>query len=131
MNRRFIPIAALALAALALAACGSSSNEATTTASHTATAPADTAASGTLTGTVGPGFTISMDQTSVPAGTYTLEVDDQANAHNFHLTGEGVDVSTTVPEIAKKTFQITLVAGTYAFVCDPHATSMKGELIVT
>ena len=145
MNRRFIPIAALALAALALAACGSSSNEATTTASataavdttvataatDTATAPADTAASGTLTGTVGPGFTISMDQTSVPAGTYTLEVDDQANAHNFHLTGEGVDVSTTVPEIAKKTFQITLVAGTYAFVCDPHATSMKGELIVT
>ena len=125
MNRRFITIAALGLAALALAACGSSDDDATTAdtaaapaASDTAAAPAtsdtaaaptdsaatDTAAAGgqTLTGTVGPGFTITMDQTSVPAGTYTLEVDDQSDQHNFHLTGEGVDVSTTVPEIAQE-----------------------------
>ncbi len=140
MSRRYITIAALGLAALALAACGSSNDSATTAdtaaapaASDTAAAPADTAAAGgqTLTGTVGPGFTITMDQTSVPAGTYTLVVDDQADVHNFHLTGEGVDVSTTVPEVAKKTFEITLVAGTYKFVCDPHAQQMKGELTVT
>ena len=101
--------------------------------SDTTAAPADTAAAGgqTLTGTVGPGFTITMDQTSVPAGTYTLEVDDQSDQHNFHLTGEGVDVTTTVPEIAKKSFEVTLVAGTYNFVCDPHAQQMKGELTVT
>ncbi len=72
-----------------------------------------------------------MDQTSVPAGTYTLEVDDKSAEHNFHLTGEGVDVTTTVPEIAKQSFEVTLVAGTYAFVCDPHAQGMKGELTVT
>jgi plastocyanin len=151
MNRRFITIAALGLAALALAACGGSDDDATTAdtaaapaasdtaaapaASDTAAAPAatDTAAAGgqTLTGTVGPDFTITMDQTSVPAGTYTLEVDDKSAEHNFHLTGEGVDVTTTVPEIAKQSFEVTLVAGTYAFVCDPHAQGMKGELTVT
>lgn len=140
MNRRFITIAALGLAALALAACGGSGNKATTSdttaapaATDTAAAPADTAAAGgqTLTGTVGPGFTITMDQTSVPAGTYTLEVDDQADNHNFHLTGDGVDVKTEVPDIGKKSFEVTLVAGTYTFVCDPHAQQMKGELTVT
>lgn len=145
MRRRYITIAALGLAALALAACGGSNNAATTAgttaapvASDTAPAPSDPAATGTaaaggqtLTGTVGPGYTITMDQTSVPAGTYTLEVDDQSDEHNFHLTGDGVDVTTTVPEIAKQTFQVTLVAGTYAFVCDPHAQTMKGELTVT
>jgi plastocyanin len=155
MNRRFISIAALGLAALALAACGSSDDDATTAdtaaapaasdtaaapaTSDTAAAPAETAATDTaaaaggqvLTGTVGPGFTITMDQTSVPAGTYTLELDDQSAEHNFHLTGEGVDVTTTVPEIAKQSFEVTLVAGTYNFVCDPHAQGMKGELTVT
>ncbi len=156
MNRRFISIAALGLAALALAACGGSDDDdaATTAApaasdtaaapatsdttaapatSDTAAAPTDTAAAGgqTLTGVVGPDFTISMDQTSVPAGTYTLEIDDKSDAHNFHMTGEGVDVTTTVPEIAKQTFEVTLVAGTYAFICDPHAEGMKGELTVT
>ena len=42
-----------------------------------------------LTGTVGPGFDISMKETSAgaKAGTYTLTVDDQAPYHNFHLTG--------------------------------------------
>jgi plastocyanin len=150
VTRRFISIAALALGALALAACGGSSNDNTTTAApaasdtaaatDTSAAPTDsaaatdtaTAAGGqTLTATVGPGFTISMDQTNVAPGTYTLEVDDQADSHNFHLTGDGVDVSTTVPEVGKKTFQVTLVPGTYAFVCDPHAANMKGELTVT
>jgi plastocyanin len=134
MTRRFITIAVAAIAALALAACGSSSNNDTSTAAAPAasdTAAAGGAAGGTLTGTVGPGFTITMDKTSVPAGTYTLTVDDQADIHNFHLTGAGVDVSTTVPETGKKTFQITLTAGTYKFQCDPHASQMNGTLTVT
>ena len=40
-------------------------------------------------------------------------------------------MTTTVPEVAKQTFEVTLVAGTYNFVCDPHAQQMKGELTVT
>ena len=133
MIRRFITIAAAALAALALAACGSSSSNDTSSAA--APPASDTAAAGaaggTLTGTVGPGFTISMDKTTVPAGKYTLTVDDQADVHNFHLTGAGVDVSTTEPETGAKTFDITLTAGTYKFQCDPHAAQMNGTLTVT
>jgi plastocyanin len=124
MTRRFITIAAASLAALALAACGSSSS------SNSSTAAAG-GATGTLTGSVGPGFVISLDKTTVPAGKYTLTVNDQANVHNFHFTGAGVDVSTTVPEVGTKTFQVTLTAGTYKFQCDPHAAKMNGTLTVT
>ena len=50
----------------------------------------------TLNGSVGPGFDISLDGTDgITAGDYTLVVNDQSSAHNFHLTGPGgVDVST-------------------------------------
>jgi len=72
-----------------------------------------------------------MDKTSVPAGTYTLTVDDQSNGHNFHLTGDGVDVKTDVAAVGKQTFQVTLKPGTYRFQCDPHASSMNGTLTVT
>ena len=65
--------------------------------SQTTTATTDTtatsgSASGTLTGSVGPGFDISMGQSTVAAGTYALTVDDQSSSHDFHLTGDGVDV---------------------------------------
>lgn len=63
-------------------------------------------------------------------GTYTLEVDDQTEIHNFHLTGEGVDVETGVSETGKKTFTITLQAGEYRYVCDPHP-NMQGTLTVS
>ena len=45
------------------------------------------ARSATLTGSVGPGFEISMVKTRPRRGTYTLTVDDKASDHNFHLTG--------------------------------------------
>ncbi len=52
--------------------------------------------SGTLVGTVGPGFTITLTKagkkvTTLPAGTYTIKVQDKSNIHNFHLTGPGVN----------------------------------------
>jgi plastocyanin len=125
---RLIPAAALAAAALALAGCGGSNESSPET-----TATEDTTESsggGTLAGSVGPGFEISLNQTSVAAGSYTLTVDDQATSHNFHLTGPGVDVTTDVGETGSKSFDVTLEAGTYTFVCDPHASSMKGTLTV-
>ena len=36
--------------------------------------------------------------TTLKPGTYTLDVDDQADSHNFHLTGPGVDVTTEVAD---------------------------------
>jgi len=42
-----------------------------------------------LTGTVGPGFTISISKKSVKAGTYVITINDRASIHDFHLTGPG------------------------------------------
>ena len=124
--RRTIQLAALIGAVLAVAGCGGSSSK-----SSSSSAASAAGGGSALSGSVGPGFTISMDKTSVPAGSYTLTVDDQSSAHNFHLTGDGVDVKTEVAETGTKTFQITLKPGTYHFQCDPHASAMNGTLTVT
>lgn len=63
----------------------------------------------------------------VAAGSYTLVVDDPAQIHNFHLTGEGVDIATEVSGTGKKTFEVTFSAGEYGYTCDPHP-SMNGTV---
>ena len=35
---------------------------------------------------------------------------------------------TTVPFVGTKKVTVTLKKGTYTFVCDPHASSMKGTV---
>jgi plastocyanin len=86
-----------------------------------------------LKGTVGPGFTISMTKQSTAAGTYTITINDQGTIHNFHLTGPGVNKATSVSGTGTTVWRnIVLKKGkTYRFVCDPHASSMKGTLKVT
>lgn len=88
------------------------------------------AATPTFKGTVGPGFTITMASKPTRAGKIRLVVSDKSSIHNFHLTGPGVNVKTGVSSTGSKTFTITLKKGTYKFVCDPHATSMKGSFTV-
>jgi plastocyanin len=85
----------------------------------------------TLTGTDGPGFTISMSKKSVTHGAYTITVKDKSNIHNFHLTGPGLNKKTSVSMVGTATWKVTLKKGTYKFVCDPHKTIMKGTLKVT
>jgi plastocyanin len=80
-------------------------------------------------GTVGPGFTITMASKPSKAGLVKIVVADKSNAHNFHLTGPGVNVKTSVPTIGTKTFTVNLKKGTYKFVCDPHPF-MKGSFTV-
>ena len=87
------------------------------------------AATPKITGTVGPGFTISMKKPT-KAGKYTLVVSDKSSIHNFHLKGKGVNVKTSVPATGSKTFKITLAKGKYSFLCDPHPTSMKGSFTI-
>jgi plastocyanin len=126
MTRR----AALArpLLLLALAGCGSDGEEAADTGAAT------TAAGGgsTLNGSVGPGFDISLEGTDgLAAGDYTITVDDRSSSHNFHLTGPGgVDVSTDVGAEGEESFEVTLEPGEYTFVCDPHASQMRGTFTV-
>jgi len=123
----------VALAALALAGCGGSSSN-----SSESTTPTTTAASGgkTLDATVGPGFTITLDQngksvSTLAQGTYTINVDDKSVIHNFHLTGPGVDKATDVGGTGTETWTVDLEAGSYHFQCDPHASSMNGSFTVS
>jgi plastocyanin len=67
---------------------------------------------------------------SIPAGDYTIEVDDPSAIHNFHLTGGSVDETTSVPEQEQATFEVTLEPGEYTYVCDPHPP-MTGSFTVT
>jgi hypothetical protein len=120
----------LVLLGLGVAGCGGDDTEG----SETTQAATDASGSGggsTLDGSVGPGFDISLDGTDgLTAGSYTLVANDQSSAHNFHLTGPGVDVSTEVGETGEKSFEIELQTGEYTFVCDPHASQMKGSFTV-
>jgi plastocyanin len=89
-----------------------------------------------LTGTVGPGFSISLKKSgqavkTLPAGVYAVTVRDNASIHNFHLTGPGVNKSTTEVFTGTKTWIVTLRRGTYRYVCDPHSFQMKGSFKVT
>ena len=90
-----------------------------------------TAATPSFKGSVGPGFTISMSKKPTKAGKVKIVVDDEATFHNFHLTGPGVNVKTSVAATGSKTFNVTLKKGTYRFVCDPHASQMKGSFKVS
>jgi plastocyanin len=117
---------------LAVAGCGGEEDDDGGEAA--ATTAAETGAGGgtTLNGTVGPGFDISLEGTDgITAGDYTLVVNDQSPAHNFHLTGPGgVDVSTDVSTEGEQSFEVKLVPGEYKFVCDPHASTMNGSFTV-
>jgi plastocyanin len=135
---RIAAVIGLAVFALALAGCGGSDDEASGTTDTTTTETTDTTASGTtLTASVGPGFEISLtgadgsDVTTLAAGTYTIDVDDQSDAHNFHLTGTGVDEMTDVGSTGTDTWTVTFEAGSYHFQCDPHASTMNGDFEVT
>jgi hypothetical protein len=92
-----------------------------------------------LNGDVGAGdsFAISLHDANGVAvknldpGTHTLVLHDHSSLHNFHLFGPGgVDVSTDIDSIATSTFTVTLVKGTYTFLCDAHGTSMKRTFTV-
>jgi len=87
------------------------------------------AATPVFKGTVGPGFTISMASKPKVRGLTKIVVNDKASNHNFHLTGPGVNVKTSVSAIGTKTFTVTLKKGTYKFVCDPHLF-MKGSFTI-
>jgi plastocyanin len=99
-------------------------------------APAAFAGSPTLTGTVGPGFTITLKQGSksvktLKAGTYVFKISDKSSIHDFHLSGPGVDKTTSIGGTGSKTWTLTLKKGTYKYVCDPHKSIMHGSFTVT
>jgi plastocyanin len=90
-----------------------------------------------LVGTVGPGFTITLKKngirvTKLKPGRYTFVIRDRANEHNFHLRGPGLNRTlTSVGFVGTKTVTLRLRAGRYTYICDPHATEMRGSFRVS
>ena len=119
MARFFVPVSALAIAVISIALVATAS-----------------AATKQVTATVGPGFTISVKQngkkvTKLKPGTYRFTVSDKSSIHDFHLTGPGVKkVITGVGYTGTRSIVVALRKGTYRFVCDPHASSMRGSFQV-
>jgi len=96
------------------------------------------AASKTVVGTVGPGFTISLTLegkkvTKLKAGVpYRFVIKDRSSIHDFHITGPGVSkVITGVGFTGTKSAVLKLKKGAHRFVCDPHAASMQGSFTVS
>jgi plastocyanin len=91
----------------------------------------------TVSGTVGPGFTIGLTMqgkkvTKLKAGTaYRFVISDRSDIHDFHLSGPGLDrVLSSVEDTGTKSFVFRLKKGTYRFVCDPHSAIMHGSFRV-
>jgi plastocyanin len=89
-----------------------------------------------LTGTVGPGSTISLKKGSarvsnLKRGRYTFVIRDQSGEHNFHLRGPVSKMFTSISQRGTKTVTLNLKPGRYTYVCDPHADEMRGSFRVT
>jgi plastocyanin len=103
-----------------------------------ATGVASAASPKKLTATVGPGYTITLVDSSgkkvtrLKAGKYVITVHDLATDHNFELRGGGlVEQETSVPETGTVKWTLVLKKGSYTYVCDPHADMMRGSFVVT
>ena len=94
------------------------------------------AVTGPLQGTVGPDFTIDLQDATganvnaLDPGTYTITVRDRSIDHNFHLFGPGVNETTGVEDTETVTWTVTFQEGRYTLQCDPHAlVGMKRRIV--
>lgn len=101
-------------------------------------ASASLAATPKLTGTVGPGFTITLTQhgkkvTKLKAGTYMFVINDKSSIHSYGLDGpKGFAKDfTSVSFKGTKTFTLKLKAGKYKYYCTPHESTMFGNFTVS
>ena len=89
---------------------------------------------GQLTGTVGPGFTITLKKgtkavKTLKAGTYKFVIHDKSSIHGWSLDGPhgfAKDISP-VPGTGTKTVTLKLKAGGYKFYCPAHEAEMFGH----
>ena len=101
-------------------------------------ASASLAKTAKLTGTVGPGFTITLAQggkkvTKLKAGTYTFVIADKSSIHSYGLDGPHGFAKdfTSVPFKGTKTFTVKLKAGKYKYYCSAHESTMFGHFTVS
>ena len=67
--------------------------------------------------------------TQLEPGTYDIAVSDRALSHNFHLRGPGVDMATPIGDKQETTWTVTIGEGRYTYVCDAHASTMRGYFL--
>ena len=68
--------------------------------------------------------------TQLDPGPYRIVVRDHSDFHNFRLRGPGLDRSTMVFGSFEQTWDVVLAVGVYTFLCDPHASHMRGTFRV-
>ena len=89
----------------------------------------------TLQATVGPGsfITLRLDGkvvTRLRAGNYTVAVADKSTKDNFHLSGAGLNKSTSVAKQENATWILNLKKGVYRYSSD-GSSKRKGTFRVT
>ncbi len=131
---------AVVLVALAAACGGSKSSAPPATSTSTGTTRAAVGAGTRLTGTVGPGYTISLTMggrkvSTLKAGTYTFVVTDRASIHGFTLEqeegGRFEQDLTSVPSTGTETLNVKLTKGEWKYYCPPHESTMNGSFTVS
>ena len=85
-----------------------------------------------LSGTVGPGFTITLTMagkkvTKLKAGKYTFVITDKASIHSYGLDGPHGFAKdfTSVPFKGTRTFTLTLKKGKYKYYCSAHESALS------
>jgi plastocyanin len=94
-----------------------------------------------LTGTVGPGYTITLKKgtakvKTLKAGKYVFVITDKAAIHDFTIEREkgGPKIEKTLTGTSfqgKKTVTVTLKKGSWKFYCSIHEPQMFGFFKVT
>jgi plastocyanin len=78
-----------------------------------------------LSATVKPGGAVALRKgaaltKSLPAGRYVITVADTSKSENFHITGPGVNATTTLAFKGTKRLPVTFKKGTYRYRSDAH-----------
>ena len=127
-HRLSVGLAALALTVSALAGCGgddggSAAETSATTATSASETPAPTTGTSAETQSITAteaDFSISLDQDTLPTGTYDIEVVNDGNAtHDLVVERDGADVasSDTIAPGQSTTVSVALEPGEYVFYC--------------
>ena len=90
-----------------------------------------------LTGTDGPGYTITLKKSgklvkTLKAGSYMFVINDKSNFHGYSLDGPHGFAKdfTKIPFVGKKTAVVKLKAGKYKYYCPNHESTMFAHFTV-
>lgn len=94
-----------------------------------------------LSGSVGPGFTISLKDangngvTHLDPGAYHITIQNLSDpgtgvVHNFHLSGPGGVNLATTSDAGTTAWDVTFTDGTYRYQCDFHPLQMHATFTV-